>query len=632
MRQLFTIIIFLFFACAMNAQTPNKKAVEAYERALPKLQMGYPKEAVADLLLAISLDAKFAQPVLDLSNAYGELKDYNNAIIYFNKAYNLDSTTARYFKWHYATSLAGIGRFNEALQAINSYLQLPNISAKSKAARELQKKNYEFAVAYEKNNANKNYVFSPQNLGDSVNSKQSEYYPSITINDSILVFTRRQQNNYEDFIESNLSNKKYSLAKRLNGSINDEPYKGALNISQDGEWLIFAGDFGTGKGFGNFDLYISYWTPQGWSEPENLGRNINTEFYETAPTLSPDKRSLYFTSARPGGYGGLDLYVSYNNGKGWEPAQNMGPAINTKKDDAYAFIHADNQTMYFASDGLPGYGGTDLFVMNKTSPTTWSTPRNLGYPINTIENEGSFFVTADGITAYYASDRADSRGGLDLYKFELREDIRPVKTLYVQGRVYDAKTQKGLPSNIQLVNKADNTAVSKIQTDEKGSYFITLPTGKDYTFVVNRQGYLFYTNDYNLSANKADSIYRKDIPLVPIEINTTAALNNIQFEKNSYKLLPVSLAELDRLVELLQNNKQLKIEINGHTDNVGKPAENLILSKNRAKAVMDYLVSKQIAAARVTYKGFGETKPIADNKTEAGKAKNRRTEFKIVGI
>lgn len=632
MRHVITIIIFLFFANAMNAQVYNKKAVALYEKALVNLQDGYLKEAIPDLLQAINLDKSYPDPVLNLSNAYGELKDYNNAILYFDKAYVLDSTTAKFYLWHYANSLAGLGRFTEALSAINKFLVLPGLSAKSKAQRELQKKNYEFAVEYAKTNNHDNYVFAPQNLGDSINTKQSEYYPSITINDSLLVFTRREQNNAENFIESTTINNKYTLAKRLTGSINDEPYKGALNISQDGEWLIFAGDFGIGKGFGNFDLYISYWTPQGWSEPDNLGRNINTEFYETAPTLSPDKRALYFTSARPGGYGGLDLYVSYNNGRGWEPAQNMGPSINTSGDDAYAFIHADNQTLYFASDGLPGYGGTDLFVMNKTSPTTWGIPRNLGYPINTIENEGSFFVTADGVTAYYASDRADSRGGLDLYKFELRKDVRPLKTLYVQGRVYDVNTNKGLPSNVELINNATNTAVTKVQTDEKGNYFITLPTGKDYTFSVNRNGYLFYTNVYALSNSKADSIYKKDISLTPIQLNTIAALNNIQFEKNSFKLLPVSLIELDRLVELLQNNKQLKIEINGHTDNVGKPAENLILSKNRAKSVMDYLVSKNIAATRVTYKGFGETKPIADNKTETGKAKNRRTEFKIVGI
>jgi outer membrane protein OmpA-like peptidoglycan-associated protein len=468
-------------------------------------------------------------------------------------------------------------------------------------------------------------------MGDSVNSAKSEYYPSITINDSLFVFTRRSGAK-EDFFESAiLPNKKYTVSKLIRGEINAEAKKGAINISQDGEWLVFAGyDFP--GGYGDFDLYISYYTPSGWSQPENLGRNINTENWESSPSLSPDKRALYFSSTRPGGYGGSDIYVSYRmpNGK-WGPAKNMGPQINTVGDEQAPFIHADNATLYFSSNGLPGYGDFDIFLCRKGPNNEWSLPQNLGYPINTIQSEGSLFVSSDGKTAYYASDRSDSRGGLDIYTFELRPDVRPAKTLYVRGKVFDVKTGKGIPSAVELVDNVNQKTVTNVQTDETGHYFITLPVGKDYTFTVNRKGYLFFSELFPLSKNAPDSTYDKNIPLRPIEVNASLVLKNILFETNSAKLQEISMIEINRLLQLLNENPTLTVQINGHTDNVGKPADNLKLSADRAKSVLDFLVSKGINIKRLTSKGFGETKPIADNKAETGRAQNRRTEFVITG-
>jgi outer membrane protein OmpA-like peptidoglycan-associated protein len=446
------------------------------------------------------------------------------------------------------------------------------------------------------------------------------------------VLTRRGEGYREDFFECTiLPDKKYSKAKLIKGDINLEPSKGAINISQDGEWLIFAG-YNFPGGFGDFDLYISYYTPTGWSEPENLGRNINTEAWESSPSLSPDKRALYFSSNRYGGFGGKDLYVSYRlpNGK-WGPSQNMGTLVNTVGDELAPFIHADNASLYFTSDGLQGYGNSDIFLCRKGVDNKWGPPENLGFPINTIENEGSLFVAADGKTAFYASDRSDTRGGLDLYTFELRENVRPARTLYVQGKVYDKKTGKGLPSAVELIDNNNQKAVMNVQTDETGDYFITLPVGKDYTFTVNRKGYLFFSELYPLSKSIADSTYKKDIPLQSLEINASLVLKNILFETNSAQLQPISLVEINRLLKLMNENSTLKVQINGYTDNVGKPADNLRLSALRAKAVVDYLISKGITSSRLSYKGFGETKPLADNKTETGRTLNRRTEFVITG-
>jgi len=278
---------------------------------------------------------------------------------------------------------------------------------------------------------------------------------------------------------------------------------------------------------------------------------------------------------------------------------------------------------------LLGYGGPDLFFSRKGPKGDWSVPENLGYPINTIYDEGTLFIAADAKTAYYASDRSDSKGGLDIYSFILPENIRPNKTLWVKGQVFDKKTTKGLPSAVELIDLNTKQMISKVQTDEKGNYLITLPVGKDYAFNVNRKGYLFYSDNFSLTNHSPDSTYEKNIPLQPIEANASVVLKNVFFDVNKFDLKSESEAELDIVVQLMNDNPTVKIQIGGHTDNVGKPTDNLALSNNRAKSVVNYLISKGISSARLSAKGFGETQPVADNKTEEGKALNRRTEMKV---
>lgn len=414
------------------------------------------------------------------------------------------------------------------------------------------------------------------------------------------------------------------------GAINTPQNEGAQNISQDGEWLVFTG-CNRPDGEGSCDLYISYKTPTGWSPAFNLGNKVNTDQWESQPCLSPDKRDLYFASRRQDGYGGSDIYVSHLLPSGrWSEPENLGPEINTPGDESTPFIHADNQTLFFASNGLPGYGNEDLFVVRKGADGKWGKPENLGYPINTIEHEGSLFIAADGKTAYYASDRADSKGGLDIYSFELREDIRPSRTLWVKGKVFDSKTSTGLPSSVELIDLASKQTISKVQTDETGNYLITLPVGKDYAFNVNRKGYLFYSDNFSLKNKAPDSTYQKDIPLQPIEVQAGIVLRNLFFETNKYDIKPESEVELNKVVQFLQDNPTVKIQLEGHTDNVGSAADNQKLSTARAYAVVNYLIEHGIKGTRLMAKGFGATKPVADNKTEAGRAQNRRTELRII--
>lgn len=634
MRIFLLIFSTIFFSTSVLAQGYNpervgKKAMNHYTRAMQLAQEGDFSAGIRALEEAVQVDPGFADALLSLAGMHGELKNYQQSVDYYQQARKIDSIYFSDYALPYSINLAGLGRFEEALLAVEEFLQVPNLNESSLRAGSYRKKTYQFAIRFAKEKGLAAYKFEPVNLGGNINSEVSEYYPTLTLDGSRLIFTRRVRNINEDFYGADRTPEGWSTARGLMGNINSNLNEGAQNISQDGEWLIFTG-CNFPEGLGSCDLYISYLTDQGWSEPENLGSVINSEAWDSAPSLSPDKRDLYFASTRPGGYGGSDIYVSRRSPDGrWSRPENLGPEINTAGDESCPFIHADNQNLYFTSSGHTGYGGDDLFRARK-SGNAFSAVENLGFPINTIENEGSLIVAADGKTAYYASDRADSKGGLDLYSFELREDIRPIRTLWVKGKVFDKETKKGLPSAVELFNLETGELISRVQTDETGNYLITLPVGTDYAFNVNRKGYLFFSGNFPLAQNLPDSVYAVDIPLQPLNPDASIILNNIFFDVNQFELQPSSTVELDKIVTLLTENPELKIRISGHTDNVGQDAANLLLSRNRARSVVNYLISKGISASRLSYEGYGATKPIDTNETPEGRSRNRRTELNIL--
>ena len=636
MQKIVLVILFSCFLLQSKSQSydpekVNHKAITIYTLGINKARNGDYISSVKMINEALKIEPKFVDAYLSLAGIDAELKDYTSSVENFEKAFSLDSVYAKDFFLPYSISLAGCGRFNDALNAVNNFLQTPKLNDRSIKAGEFRKKTYQFAIDYAQSHPNKNYVFAPENLGDSINTSDLEYFPSLTIDGKKLIFTKRIDNK-ESFYESDRENGVWGKAFPLIGKINSPDFNvGAQNISQDGEWLVFTGcNFPEGEG--SCDLYISYLTKNGWSSPQNLGRNVNTEFWESTPSLSPDKRDLYFSSNRTGGYGGKDIWVSHRNEKGnWGVPENLGPGINTAGDESTPFIHADNQTLYFNSNGLPCYSDKpDLFVTKKLADGKWSQPENLGYPINTIDDEGSMIVDADGKTAYYSSDKIDTKGGLDIYTFQLRKDLRPLKTLWAKGKVYDKETKAGLPSTVVLTDVNTQQVVSKLQTDELGNYLITLPVGKDYAFNVHRKGYLFYSQNYDIDSTSTDSVFNVDIPLEPIEANAKIILKNVFFDTKKTELKPASITELDNVVRLMNENPNMKILISGYTDNVGKPEDNLKLSTGRAVAVVNYLLSKNVDKNRLSFKGFGESKPIATNETEEGRALNRRTELTVV--
>ena len=625
---LFNFSFLLTTAQWYDPEKVNKKAGEIYESAYEDAQAGKYPNAIIKLNDALKIEPRFVDAYLSRAGIYANLKNYSFSVTDFESGLKLDSIYASSYLLPYSISLAGIGKFTEALKAVANFLQNKKLNEQSIKAATYRKKTYEFAVAQQNKIKDNRYLFSPINLGDSINSKSLEYFPSLSIDGKKIVFTRRE-NNDEDFYESALQNDKWSAAKLLQGKVNTNLNEGAQNISQDGQLLVFTGCNYTG-GQGSCDLYFSLKTKNGWSEPQNLGPTVNTDFWESSPSISPDKRAIYFASGRAGGFGGRDIWVTHllPNGK-WGNVENLGEAVNTIGDESCPFIHADNETLYFNSNGHQGYGMTDLFLSKKVSDSTWTVAQNLGYPINTIDDEGSLIVAADAKTAYYASDNYNSKGGLDIFSFTLRNDIKPTKTLWVKGKVFDKKSLQGLPSAVELIDIVSKKIINKIKTDEEGNYLATLPIGKNYLFNVTRKGYLFYNENFSL-VTITDSVFTKDIPLQPIETGATIVLNNIFFDSKLFVLKPTSIIELDKVVQLLTDNPKLKIQISGHTDNIGKPKDNILLSNNRAKAVTNYLLQRGILATRVIAKGFGSTKPLADNKTELGKGMNRRTELSVV--
>lgn len=633
-KLLLLIILFSFFLKAKSQwYDPDKvdhKANTIYNLAIDKARNGDYVSSIKMINESLKIEPKFVDAYLSLAGIYADMKDYQTSVDNFQKAFLMDSVYSQDYYLPYSISLAGTGQFDDALKAVNKFLSIPKLNDRSIKAGEFRKKTYQFAIDYAQSHPDKNYVFAPKNMGDSINTADLEYFPSLTIDGKKLIFTKRI-NNKESFYESDRKNGIWGKAFPLVGKINSPEFNvGAQNISQDGQWLVFTG-CNFPEGFGSCDIYISFLTKNGWSEPQNLGRNVNSEFWESTPSLSPDKRDLYFSSNRPGGYGGKDIWVCHRTETGWSQPENLGPQINTAGDESTPFIHADNQTLYFNSSGLPGYSEKpDLFVTRKQPDGKWGTPENLGYPINTIDDEGSMIVDADGKTAYYSSDKFGSKGGLDIYTFELRKDLRPLRTLWAEGKVYDDKTKAGLPSTVVLTDVDTRQIISKLQTDEDGNYLVTIPVGKNYAFNVHRKGYLFYSQNYDMNHVSSDSVFHVDIPLEPIAANAKVILKNVFFDTKKTDLKPESISELDDVVRLMNENPNMKILISGFTDNVGTKADNLKLSTGRAVSVVNYLLAKRVNNSRLSFKGFGEAKPIATNETEQGRALNRRTEMSVV--
>jgi outer membrane protein OmpA-like peptidoglycan-associated protein len=531
-----------------------------------------------------------------------------------------------------------VGRYQDARKDYEKFLSYPDLPKEKKAKANKNLKSCDFGI----NSMAHPVPFKPVNLGDSINSPYDDYINAVTADEQQMFLTRKLPRSHhvsgestefnEDFFKAVKTDSIWHKAVNMGPPINTDENEGALCISPDGKYIFFAA-CNRPDGYGSCDLYWSRKTGDTWSDPENLGSVVNSAAWDSQPSFSSDGKTLYFASKRQGGKGSSDLWKSELQPDGsWTPPVNLGDSINTPLEEMAPFIHPDNRTLYFASRGHLGMGGYDLYYSRMDADGNWSAPVDLGYPINSYADEITLVVNAKGDMAYISSDKLGGKGGMDIYSFKLYKEARPVLVTYFKGVVFDKETKKRLEAKFELVDLATGKTVSRSSSDPvNGEFLLSLPAEKNYGLNVSKPGYLFYSDHFALQGESSKTkpfIY--NVPLQPIKVGETVILKNIFFDTDKYDLKEESRSELARLIQLLKGNAGIHIEISGHTDNQGSDDHKLVLSRNRAKAVYDYLILNGISNARLSYSGFGLTRPIDTNDTEQGRANNRRTEFKVV--
>ncbi len=638
----FLIFSSVAFSCySQDYTSEDKKAVRSFNNALNAFDGRNYELALALIQEALDRDKNFIEAHLLSFEVCTEMRDYECAERSLNKALRIDED---FFPnaWFYRAALGlNRGDYQGAKYDFERFLtyQRTNPEMRKKAQSEIV--NCEFALRM----VNRPVPFEPINLGDKVNSPFPEYYPTITADAGTLIFTRlindpeafRGKN--ENFFRSLNDNQSWKTAvpiREINTSFNE----GAPSISGDGRTLIFTACElfdsygGDRKGYGSCDLFISEKVGNRWSTPVNLGPEVNTSAWESQPSVTADGQTLYFVRGYPTASGNKeqDIYQARKLEDGtWGGAIKLSYTINTREKEESVQIHPDGKTLYFSSNGHVGMGGLDIYV-SKMVDGEWTEPVNLGYPINTHNDENSLLVSPNGRIAYFASDREGGFGDLDLYQFELHEVVRPNDVTYAKGLVVDADTKKPLQANLKLSNLSTRELASELSSDKvSGEFLIALPTGETYGLSVDREGYLFHSEQFVLEESESNEPYSLVVELQKIESGRSIVLRNIFFDLDKDELKIASLPELNQLTDFLNANPDVRIEISGHTDNQGSEEYNADLSQRRADAVKKYLIERSgIDSSRLETKGYGASQPVATNDSEEGRAKNRRTEFSVL--
>ena len=653
MRYLYTLLfIFLTISIVFSQGLPpgsytstNKKAVKYFEDSKKMFQIR--KDADAEKLIkkAIEEDPQF----IEAHSAYADFLMGNNrikeAIPLYEKAIQLNPKIFIDNNFYLGGAYLHEGQYEKAIPCFDIILKTERINPnlKDEAVRFI--KNAKFGADAIKHPQ----PFKPVNVGAGINSNNYEYFPALTADGNTFLFTRNIREGegvtatgQEDFYVSKKVNNVWQNAYPIT-SVNTLGNEGAPSLSADGEIMFFAscmemtGDYGASdrKGYGSCDIFYAQKINGKWTKPRNAGSTINTKNWETQPSFSSDGKTLYFirgTVTREG-IKNPDIYSSTigEDGRFTEPVK-LSDNINTLEGEESVFIHPDNQTLYFSSEGHPGMGGLDIFMSKKQADGSWGKAVNLGYPINSFVDDNSLLVDANGKLAYFASEREGGFGGLDIYQFELPEAVRPEKITYVKGLTYNAKTKAPVDASFELIDLETQQSVTSAYSNSAGEFLVTLTSNHNYLVNVSKPGFLFYSDNFSLKDKVADynKPYQLQIPLQPIDTGIIE-LKNIFFDVNKWDLKAESKAELQKIISFLKANPTLKVEFSGHTDNSGDKVFNKTLSNNRAKAIYDYVIEKgAIPAANLSYKGYGDTKPKAPNDTPENKAKNRRTELKVL--
>lgn len=636
------VVIFfvLLFPLSVVAQTTlstkSKKAIELYTEADNYRVRGQHAQAISLLQQAIEKDKAFAEAYYRLGLVYFSMKQIPVAIENFEKGLSLttDPVKKKVYWFDLGESYLSVGDYDKASTMLSNFLNVEHQNRQKIDRAQVMLQSARFA----KQHQDVSSAFKQRPLSDTVNRFAMQYFPVLTADQQSLIFTRRLGNSGdddEDLVVSRKNEKgQWTEPISISPNINSKWNEGTCTISADGRKLIFTSCIGR-RGYGSCDLFQSIKIGDEWTEPENLGPNINTADWESQPSLSADGRTLYFVSDRRGGYGRRDIWVSTLTVDGkWMKAVNAGKQINTQYDEISPFIHVNNKTLYYASNGLPGFGGYDIYYVEKGPDDLWSKPVNVGAPINDHQDQFSLFITADGKKGYYVHEETGREGyaASKIYEIEIPEEHRiRFRSNYVKGIVRDKQTKKELNAEIELINIHTNETESIVHSDSiTGEYLMVLTQGAEYALYVSKKDYLFQSLNFNYSEVKDFEPIVLDVDLEPVREGSVSVLKNIFFDTDKYELKDKSKTELEKIIRFLNGNPGVRVEIGGHTDNVGGLAYNRQLSEKRAASVYQYLVSNNIRKERLVLRGYGPDKPIGSNETEDGRQLNRRIEFKVI--
>lgn len=627
----FVLLVFTISGFKLGAQN-NVKTQQQFDKALEYYNLKEYEDAISLIEKLLEKSPAYTDAILLLADVYHDSGETLHEIETLEKALQYSQNTLIFFRL--GTSYYSAGNYEKALFNFEKYLQSNGVSEVRKAEVSRNIMSCRFAIDAIKNPVD----FKPERLSENINTENDEYWPSVSLDGSRLVFTRLQKlpigMKQEDFFISEFDSAGWGKATPII-EINTNDNEGAQALSADGRLLFFTA-CNRSDGNGSCDIYYSVYNGKIWSTPKNAGNEVNSNSWDAQPTISSDNRFLYFSSNRAGGKGKKDIWqaellgIGENGNLKWGAPKNMGVIINTQGDEISPFIHPNNKNFYFASDFHTGMGGIDLFQTEIRMDERIAEPKNMGFPINTSGNEQGLNISFDGKTAYFASERIPGFG-LDIFTFQLPVELRPEPVSYAKARITDAETGNVIRAVVDLVNLSSDSVIHRTEmADENGEVLICLPINANYSFNVSGQGYLFYSQSFQLKElNSLETPEEIEIRLNRIEIGAEMNLYNIYFKTDSFRILSSSEPELEKLTSFLKNNPQLEVEIQGHTDNTGNRESNLKLSENRARSVVDYLVLNGIEVNRLQYKGFGENKPVETNETEEGRKLNRRTTVKI---
>lgn len=669
-------IIFLFFlSCSITLsaqdedeggskkfcqEIDNKEALKLYEKAIDKKKYKKP-ERLEFLRKCLESEPMFAEANFAMGNEIVvhsklENKPFKAAIPFFYKAIEscpkIHSEPYYYIGFNYYEEVKN----DSAIKYLEKFIKFKDDDEK-KFAKDYEAEIYQakemVKYAKKENELKKKIVPFEPKVVTGVSTIRDEYLAFISPDDQLCFFTRKVPIQSKDKVYASDREKEvFMIAERdKTGVFNaGEPMYAPFNVTDDNQGgctitidnkhLYFAMQKQEGGNQPNCDIYVSDNIDDEWSEIRKLGPGINDPVYwDSQPTVSADGNTIYFASDRPGGYGGIDLYFTKKDSKSgeWGVPQNAGPIINTKGDEKTPFIHSDSETLYFSSNGHFGFGGYDIFYVRKDSTGKWREPENIGYPINTEADDTGFFVSTDSKTGYFFSyDEGKMRGkGIgkyDLFSFELYKDARPQEVALMSLEVKDKAGNIIEGAKVEITNTVTKEKTEALMDKKKGTGLVAVNLKKkeDLLVTVKKDDYAFSSKIVSVK----ESSFAKPPKTVQLETNEASTgssfvINNIYYATNSADLKSESFIVLEAFVEYLKENPTIEIEIQGHTDNVGAAAANEALSANRAYTVKAYLEEKGIDGKRITARGFGPKKPIAENSTEDGRAKNRRTEFLI---